>query len=203
MTRGSQPQGGLSRRSGYALGLPLMPVDLFRMNPFSLMRRMTEELDRVFGEGNGGERTERAWLPAIEATERDGNYVVRAELPGLAPKDVKVEITEDAIVLQGERKEERDEDRGDVHVSERRYGKFYREIPLPEGAKAEEARAKFENGVLEISVPLQKEQSTRREIPVEGSSTGPAGNAPGKAGTSSGSQGTGTPGSTGGSEKAA
>ena len=158
---------------------------------------------------------ERTWAPAVEVTQRDGNYVVRAELAGINPDDVRVEITNEAIVIQGERREERDEDKGGLHVTERRYGRFYREIPLPEGAKAETARARFENGVLEISVPVEEPRSQRREIPLEGSGVGTsssgntgnagnAGNAPGKAGASAGSaSGSEKSGSSGGSEKAA
>jgi HSP20 family protein len=180
-----------ARRSGYALGLPLMASDFFRMNPFSVMRRMTEELDRVFGEGDGRELREVVWAPTIEVLQRDGNYVVRAELPGLNAKDVKVTLTDDAIVLQGERKVDHEEKRGGVRISEHRYGRFYREIPIPDGAKAEEAHAKFENGVLEIAVPMDEERNKRREIPIESSAGAPESSAA-KPQTS-----------TGGSEKAA
>jgi HSP20 family protein len=178
-TRGSQQQGGLVRGS---MRDPffgsLAPGDLIRMspfsimNPFSLMRRMTEEMDRAFGEsvtrsGNGGATV---WLPAIEVSERDGNYVVRAELPGMKPEDVKVEITDDALVLEGERKFEREEDQGDIRRTELHYGHFYRSIPLPEGANAEQAQARFENGVLEITIPVPQQESNRRQIPVQAAS---------------------------------
>jgi HSP20 family protein len=102
--------------------------------------------------------------------QNEGNYVIRAELPGLKPDDVNVEITDDAVVISGERKEEKEEKRGDVHVTERRYGTFYRSIPLPEGAQTEQAKARFENGVLEITVPAQEAGKGRRQIPVEGGS---------------------------------
>jgi HSP20 family protein len=190
VARGSQQQGVSSRQ--YGLGIPLTPADFFRMNPFSLMRRMAEELDRAMGEPSGGQG-ERAWVPAIEVTQRDNNYMVRAELPGLKPEDVKLEITDDTIVLQGERKSEQEETKGGVHVTERRYGRFYRAIPLPEGAKADDARARFDNGVLEITVPTEEQRTGRRQIPIEGSSSGASSS--GKPATSSGSAG--------GSEKAA
>jgi len=162
----------------------LAPGELVRMspfsimNPFSLMRRMTEEMDRVFGEsatrtGNGGATV---WLPATEVSERDGNYIVRAELPGMKPEDVKVEITDDALVLEGERKEERQENQGDIRRTELHYGHFYRSIPLPEGANAEQAQARFENGVLEITIPVPQQQTNRRQIPVQAASASSAGN---------------------------
>lgn len=193
MTRSSQQQG-FSRSSGYLVPY-LTPADIFRMNPFSVMRRMSEELDRVFGESNESERRERTWTPAVEVMQREGNLVVRAELPGLNPEDVKLEITDEAIVLEGERKDEREENRGGVHVTERRYGRFYRAIPLPDGAKTDDARAKFENGILEVTVPTEEPKSKRREIPIQGASPATKGSAAQKpAGSSE---------STGGSERAA
>lgn len=161
------------RESGYPLGLVLTPRDLFRMNPFSLMRRMITEMDTAFGEtgSNRGEEATTVWVPAIEVSQREGKYVIRAELPGLDPKEVKLEITDEAVVLQGERKIEREEDKRDIHMSERVYGRFYRAIPLPEGAKVEDVRARFENGVLEVTVPVQEQRSNRREVQIEGASS--------------------------------
>jgi HSP20 family protein len=171
LARDPQQQRGILRPGISPFGFGISPTDFFRMNPFSMMRRMTEEMDRMFGEGTseGGERG-RTWAPAIEVQERDGNYVVRADLPGIKPEEVKVEIADDAIVLQGERKSEREEERGGVHLTERRYGRFYREIPLPEGAKTDQARARCENGVVEITVPVEEQRSQRRQIRIEGSS---------------------------------
>jgi HSP20 family protein len=166
-TRGSQQQGALSRRRGYAPGLPFMPAEFFRMNPFSLMRRMTEELDRALTESTGREQGERTWSPAVDVTQREGNYMIRAEVPGVPPDAIKLEVMDDMIVIQGERKAEHEETRGGIHVTERRYGSFYRAIPLPEGAKPDEARARYENGVLEITVPTEEQRSKPREIPIQ------------------------------------
>ena len=168
MTRRSQ-RGDMARGMGLRpVTLALSPVDAFRLIPFSLMRRMTEEMDHMFGEivSGGG----AAGAPAIEVLERDGKYIARAELPGMKPEDVKLEVTDEAIVIQGERKVEHEETKDGVHLTERQYGQFSRRIPLPDGAKIDEARAKFENGILEVTVPLQEQQSKRREIPIEASS---------------------------------
>ena len=111
-------------------------------------------------------------MPAIEMNERDGQLQVQTELPGLKPEDVKVEITDGALVIRGERKYEHEENKKGVYRSERRYGQFYREIPLPEGADVEQAKAQFNDGVLEIKVPVPEQMSKRREIPIaSGSST--------------------------------
>jgi HSP20 family protein len=167
MTRGSQ-QGRLARRGGdFPYGLSLTPLDIFSLNPFSLMRRISEEMDRTFGESRRGDGGSAMWSPAVEVSEQNGNYVVRAELPGLKPDQVRLEISDDALILQGERTVEREQDSGGVHRTELRYGQFYRAIPLPEGANAEQARAKFENGILEVSVPISEQQSRTRQIPIQ------------------------------------
>jgi HSP20 family protein len=161
-----------SRRRSYLPGFGISPLELFNNNPFSLMRRMTEEMDRVVqefgltrGEGNRG-----GWLPAIEVSESDGKYNVRAELPGLSPNDVKVEVADNALVIQGERKIEHEEKEGGERRTERQYGVFYRSIPLPEGADAEHASARFQNGLLEVTVPVPQQREQRRSIPIEGES---------------------------------
>jgi HSP20 family protein len=165
----SSPEGGSSRRRSSLLGFGVTPQEFFSSNPFSLMRRMTEEMDRViqeFGlERDAGNRT--GWSPAIEVTERDGKYNVRAELPGLSPNDVKVEVANDALVIQGERKVEREEKDGGVQRTERQYGLFYRNIPLPEGADVDHANAKFQNGMLEVTIPVPQQKEQRRSIPIE------------------------------------
>lgn len=165
---------GLSRRGWDPFSVSLMPSDFFNSDPFSWMRRFHDEMDRTFARffGKDSDGEVGTWYPAIEVTERDGQLQVHAELPGLKPEDVKVEVTDDALVIQGERKYEREDKKGGVYRSERRYGQFYREIPLPEGAKAEQAKAQFKDGVLEVILPVPEQKIHRRTIPIEsGSST--------------------------------
>ncbi len=170
MARSSPRAGFLQRRGEYPF--MLAPQEFFRANPFSLLRRMTEEMDRVFQEvglereGSSG----TGWSPAIEVSQREGKYNIHAELPGLEPKDVKVEVENDALVIQGERRFEQEEKEAGMQRTERQYGLFYRSIPLPEGAKVEQAKAKFHNGVLEVTIPVPEQQGNRRTIPIEGES---------------------------------
>jgi hypothetical protein len=89
-------------------------------------------MEREGGNGTG-------WSPAIEVSQGDGKYNIHAELPGFEPKDVKVDVENDALVIQGERRFEQEEKEGGVQRTERQYGLFYRSIPLPEGAKVEQA----------------------------------------------------------------
>jgi HSP20 family protein len=92
-------------------------------------------------------------------------------LPGLKPEEMKVEVTDDAIVIEGERRHETEGKEGGRWHSERRYGHFYRAIPLPDGADADQIRAEFRNGELHVTVPVQQSQSKRRQIPIKGPAT--------------------------------
>jgi HSP20 family protein len=162
-------------------------------NPFRMLERFADEMDRIFddfGFGRavpssrlsrgamrpwsraGGEQW-TAWTPDIEMFHRNDQLVLRADLPGLTKDDVKVDVTDDAITIQGERKQEHQEEQEGVYRSERTYGSFLRSIPLPEGVIADQAKATFKDGVLEITMPAPPEQVRRgRRVEItEGSST--------------------------------
>ncbi len=166
-----QRQSELQRRGPYSSLFSMHPAELFNLSPFSLMRRFTDEMDRVF-QGVGGRRQESAlWSPAVEVTEHDGKLEVVADLPGVKENDVKVEVTDEGLVIQGERKREHEEKGEGYYRSERSYGQFYRLIPLPDGANLDQARAEFRNGELRVSLPVPEQQRKARQIPI---STSPA-----------------------------
>ncbi len=136
--------------------------------PFTAMRRLSDEMERLF-EGTWGHRLPsmwpsvwrgreagEGWVPEVEVFERKGELVVRADLPGLTKDQVTVEITDNELVIQGERKEETERKEHGYYTTERSYGAFYRCVPLPEAVKAEEAKATFKNGVLEITMPAPR-----------------------------------------------
>ena len=106
------------------------------------------------------------WTPAMDIQETDGEYLIKADLPDVTKDDVKVEIRDGTISVSGERKQEKEEKREGYFHSERSYGKFYRSMLLPEGVKADLIAAHFNNGVLEVTVPLA-EKAKRQEIPVK------------------------------------
>lgn len=146
-------------------------------SPFSLMRRMMEDMDRMFddfamgrGLGDfGGMGSMSTWNPQIEVFQKNDKLVVRADLPGLKKEDVRVHFTGDELVIEGERKHEDEKEENGVYHSERSYGSFERRIPLPRGVDMSTCDASFENGVLEVNLALPKEQ--RRQIPVKGATS--------------------------------
>lgn len=154
--------------AGHGLPSLTFPVgEVLTLNPISLMRRFTDEMDRLFGSGVQPRKEADIWLPALEVSERDGFLKISADLPGLRKEDVKVEITKDALIVQGERKQAHEEKHGGYYQSERSYGHFYRSIPLPEGANTDKASAELANGTLEVSIPVPEMKNSRRQIPVQ------------------------------------
>lgn len=159
VTRRSQPDWGLDLHRPFSGGR-----NFFEMNPFALMREFTNEMDKMFAGSLHG--AARQWAPSIDVRQCDNNLVVSAELPGLKKDDVKVELTDDSLIIQGERKQEHKEDHEGFHRYERSYGHFYRAIPLPQGARTDEARADLADGVLKITVPVPDMKKKSRQIPV-------------------------------------
>jgi HSP20 family protein len=151
------------------------------VSPFAAMRQFSEDMERLFGgfgfgrglaSGIGREFDRLAdlegaiWSPQVEAFERNNRLIIRADLPGLTKDDINVDITDDAIKIRGERRQETEETDEGYYRSERSYGSFYREIPLPNGVNREEANATFRNGVLEITMPAPARQSSSRPLEI-------------------------------------
>jgi HSP20 family protein len=147
-------------------------------DPFALLRQMTSELDSVFERPfgtafrwpsfRGAFHDGAEWAPEIDVFERDNRLVTKVDLPGLKKEDVKVEVTDGHLAISGERKSETEDTKDNVYRCERSYGSFYRAVPLPEGAKLEDVKATFAEGVLEVSVPLPaKVQEKPRTVQVE------------------------------------
>jgi HSP20 family protein len=160
----------------------LAPSSAFAGSPFQMFRRMTEEMDRAFermfddaGFGRlslsrpfGSQQSAGIWSPRVEAFQKQDKFIVRAELPGLKKDDVEVNVTEDAITIQGQRKEEHERNEEGFYHSERSYGTFFRSIPLPEGVITDSAEAAFKDGVLEIRLQAPpNEVSKGRRIDIK------------------------------------
>jgi HSP20 family protein len=165
-----QRSRGMQRQQSPGAGL--IP---FALGPFALIRRMQEDVDRLLGLSARGQGTlapsgqgDTEWSPAIETFQRGNEFVIRAALPGLAADDVAVEIGEDAVTIRGERRDEHEEERDGVYISEFSYGAFTRVVPLPPGAITDNARAVLREGVLEIVVPAPSQEAQRgRRVEIE------------------------------------
>ena len=146
------------------------------VDPFALLGRMTSDFDRMFEEsGWPAFRTRQltgstAWFPNLDVFEKDHRLIARIDLPGMKKEDIKVEVADGHLMISGERKHETEEKKEAFYRCECDYGSFYREIPLPEGATLKDVKATFENGVLDVSVPLAVRSGAKpRVVEIEGS----------------------------------
>jgi HSP20 family protein len=134
-----------------------------------LVRTLGSELDQLFNDFGlrsrfpfawfDEEPSARMWAPAVECQKKGSDFFVRAELPGLTKENVIVNVTDEAIILEGERKKEETKEEEGYYRSERSYGQFRRVIGLPDGADPKSAVATFKDGVLEIAVHLNPEMT--------------------------------------------
>ena len=132
-----------------------MPGTLPRWDPFTELGELRTRFDRLFDEWLDGR--ERAWTPAIDVVREDGHLVVRADLPGLKPEEVKIEVEDDILTVSGEHRESKVEKDKRYVRRERRYGSFSRSMTLPKGIAAKDIKARTHNGVVEVTIPLPKE----------------------------------------------
>jgi HSP20 family protein len=106
-------------------------------------------------------------MPSTDVYEKDGNLVVKAELPGMKKEDIEVTLDQGDLVIRGERKAESEVTEEDYYRLERSYGSFYRRLPLGFHVTAEQIAASYHDGVLEVRIPKPKqEQPQAKKIPV-------------------------------------
>jgi HSP20 family protein len=123
------------------------------------MTALQREMNQIFDEfltrswGAPLSRFEGRFTPRVNVEERDDEIEITAELPGMEAEDVDLTLTDDALTISGEKREEKEEERGNYHYMERSYGSFRRSIPLPGTVDADEVDATFKNGVLTITMP--------------------------------------------------
>jgi HSP20 family protein len=144
------------------------------IDPFAVFTRLAPEFAEFFGDTawpmfRARARTEAMpWSPNIDVFEKEDRLIARVDLPGTKKEEVKVEVVDGWLAISGERKHEMNEEKENFYRREREYGTFYRALPLPEGAKVEEVKAVFDNGVLEVTVPLLvRAEMTPRAVTIE------------------------------------
>jgi HSP20 family protein len=137
---------------------------LVRWEPLREINTIQGEVNRLFNTffDTPVSASERRWLPAMDLVETEDHFLLRADLPGLSEEDVQIELEDNVLTVSGERKSEHEERKEGYHRVERAYGRFTRSLTLPEGVDAEAVEARFDRGVLEISIPKPEERKPRR-----------------------------------------
>ena len=129
-----------------------------------------DDIDRFFDEAFVPTRRqvrEGDWAPRVDISEDDGKIVLRADLPGVNEKDVSVKVEDNVLTLSGERKFEKETDEENFHRVERTYGTFTRSFSLPETVDTDKIKAKYDKGVLTISIPkVETKPKTERVIKI-------------------------------------
>jgi HSP20 family protein len=139
-------------------------AQLIRWDPFREMMQIREAFDRLFDETFALPRLREpmTWTLALDVAEKDNAYIVKASLPGVNPDDIDISITDNVLTIRGETKVEKDIEKAEYHLRERRYGSFSRSISLPAPVNAEAVEASYENGVLTLHIPKAPEAQPRK-----------------------------------------
>ena len=137
---------------------------ILRWQPFCDLMATERGFDRLFRDAfssvlpvREGELPTRAWAPAVDICENENNIVLKAELPGVDPKDVEVRVEDNTLYLKGERKFEKDTKEENYHRIERSYGSFARSFSLPNSIDAEKVVAEYKDGLLTLTLPKREE----------------------------------------------
>jgi HSP20 family protein len=141
---------------------------LIRWDPSGELNSLQSEVNRLFNSffdvptnaGNGASL--RRWVPAMDLVEHDDEFVLRADLPGLAEDDVSIELEDRVLTVSGQRKAEHEDRREGYYRVERAFGSFSRALTLPEGVDPEAIEASFDRGVLEVRIPKPEERKPRK-----------------------------------------
>jgi len=133
-------------------------MTLVRWDPFRELEDMSERLNRVFSRPslrNSGKEnlTVADWMPTVDISETEGEYLIKAELPEVRKEDVKVTVENGVLTLQGERRQEKEEKAKRFHRVERSYGSFVRSFTLPESVDESSVKAEYKDGVLNLHLP--------------------------------------------------
>jgi HSP20 family molecular chaperone IbpA len=177
---GASPAEDVRFRSGSAGSrsdaMPWFP-DFFQVwdEPFAMMRSLSEEMDRMVEKFVGfparaaprQQTPPSSWTPLVDVTQAQDRMMISAELPGVQCHDVHVEVRNDRVTIEGERRQQWEDGDRQLHRSERCYGYFYRVIALPEGADPNTASAAMRDGVLEITVPVTEGERQGRKLDIQ------------------------------------
>ncbi|OGP72850.1 MAG: molecular chaperone [Deltaproteobacteria bacterium RBG_16_49_23] len=141
------------------------------LTPFRDFDRMGMEMDRFWDSffdiaPKGKTEEGGGWFPYLDVSETKSDIVVKAELPGIDPKDIDISLSDGMLILKGERKSEKEEKDEDYHLVERSYGTFYRSVRLPREVQSNKINASYKDGVLKITLPKTGE-TKKKEIKIK------------------------------------
>lgn len=145
---------------------------LVRWDPFRDIISLRERMDKMFEDSLARFRMpEEAamptfWSPAVDIYETEDSIVLKAELPGVDKKEVSVEVKDNTLILKGERRREKEVKEENYHRVERSYGTFMRSFSLPVTVKQDQVKAKFKDGILEVTLP-KAEEAKPKQVKVE------------------------------------
>ena len=143
-------------------------MNITRLEPWTIMNLLNRDLDRIVSRpysttgADDVSNTAADWVPAVDIHEEKERFVLRADLPGVSPDDIDVNMENGVLSLAGQRSEESSDEIDGLKRFERVSGKFYRRFNLPETADAEGISARCANGILEISIPKAARVQARR-----------------------------------------
>jgi len=135
---------------------------IVRWEPFRDLLATQSHLDRLFREAfspvwGEGELSTRTWAPPVDIYENGDSLVLKAELPGVDPKDVEVRVEDNTLYLKGERKFEKEVKEQSYHRVERSYGTFTRSFSLPNSIDSDKVQAEYKDGILTLTMPKREE----------------------------------------------
>jgi len=140
-------------------------VPYIRRSEVPTVSRLFEDFFNGFPFTSPFSDNRETWTPSVDILEKDGNLILRAELPGISEKQIEIKLEGNILTLKGERKMEKEDDKANYHRVESFYGSFTRSFRLPDTVDAEKISADYKNGVLTITIP-QRPEVKPREIPV-------------------------------------
>ncbi|MDP3973204.1 MAG: Hsp20/alpha crystallin family protein [Candidatus Daviesbacteria bacterium] len=145
-------------------------MDLLPWRPVESISGLRKEMDRLFerffGEGPRWELFEERWAPSLDVSETKDEILVKAEVPGIDPKNISISLSGDTLTIKGEKKQEKEEKEHNFYRMERSWGSFSRVIRIPVSVQPDKIKASHKNGVLTITLP-KSEEVKPKEISVE------------------------------------
>ncbi len=144
-------------------------TDLIRWNPADDLFDIQDNINRIFGNylsARGPQAKVIGWMPPVDITESENEYIIKADIPGMKKEDIKIAIENNTLSISGERKEEKEEKGKNFVKKEKSFGSFMRSFALPHSVDAKGIKAAYKEGVLNVTVP-KSEDAKPKEIKID------------------------------------